>query len=99
MSPNPGSYEPDAKYIEGTYAGRKWELGSRERITTELGTFDCQVIYLKDNGRTTGTIWANEKIRTPIKYIVYYEQEGIYDNPFNLITWGCQDLPRKRFYY
>lgn len=87
-----GFYEPDTRYIEGTYAGLKWELGPREGITTELGTFDCQVIYLKDNGRTVGTIWANEKIRTPLKYIVYYEQEATkYDMTLTLIEyiWGC----------
>jgi len=50
-----------------------WELGNRETITTELGTYDCQVIYLKENGEIVGTIWAHEDVKAPIKYVFSYE--------------------------
>ncbi len=50
-----------------------WELGNRETITTELGTYECQVIYLKENGEIVGTIWAHEDVKAPIKYVFSYE--------------------------
>ena len=68
--------EMDTGYIEPTVPTGEiqWELGGRESITTELGTYDCQIIYVKQNGVTVGTIWANEDIRAPIKYIYSYEE-------------------------
>ena len=54
-----------------------WVLGGRETITTELGTYDCQVIYLQENGETVGTIWANEDIKAPLKYVITLETENL----------------------
>ncbi|MBU7017272.1 MAG: hypothetical protein HXS44_07160 [Theionarchaea archaeon] len=51
----------------------EWELGGRETITTDMGTYDCQVIYLKRDGKVFGTIWANEEFRAPLKYVVSYD--------------------------
>ena len=68
--------ETDSGYIEPilSLGDIEWELGHRETITTDLGTYDCQVIYLKENGITIGTIWANEEVRAPIKYEISYEE-------------------------
>jgi hypothetical protein len=42
-----------------------------------MGTYDCQVIYLKKEGKIVGTIWANEEFRAPLKYTVSYEIEDL----------------------
>jgi hypothetical protein len=55
----------------------EWKLGKRETITTELGTYDCQVIYLKKDGKKFGTVWAHEEFRTPLKYVITYEVEDM----------------------
>ncbi len=70
-----GEEEADTGYIEPPIfvLGLTWELGGREAITTELGTFDCQIIYVKQNGELIGTIWATEDIKVPIKYVYSYE--------------------------
>ena len=70
-----GEEEADTGYIEPPIfvLGLTWELGGRETITTELGTYDCQIIYVKQNGELMGTIWATEDIRSPIKYVYSYE--------------------------
>ena len=67
--------EADSSFTEAQtyFQGLEWELGGRETITTELGTYDCQVIYLKDAGETVGTIWANEEFKSPLKYAITYE--------------------------
>lgn len=72
-----GEEEVDTGYIEPVISlgDIVWELGDRETITTEFGTYDCQVIHLKENGETIGTIWANEDIRAPIKYVISYKSE------------------------
>ena len=69
--------EQDSGYLEPEVSAGEfeWELGNRETITTELGTFDCQVIYLKVNGEVLGTIWANEEFKVPIKYVYSYKTE------------------------
>ena len=66
-------YNAGATYV----AGLEWVLGGRETITTELGTYDCQVIYLQENGETVGTIWVNENIKAPLKYVITAELENI----------------------
>lgn len=55
---------------------QEWELDGRESVTTPAGTYDCQVIYLKENGKQVGTIWANEDVSVPIKYTFTYEAEN-----------------------
>lgn len=69
--------EQDSGYLEpaATTGVFEWELGDQENITTEMGTFDCQVIYLKSNGKILGTIWANEEYHSPIKYYYSYKTE------------------------
>lgn len=75
--------EQDSGYLEPAVSVGEfeWELGDRETITTEMGTFDCQVIYLKVNDEVLGTIWANEEYRVPVKYVYSYKTE---DTEFTL---------------
>lgn len=63
--------EQDSGYLKPAVPVEEfeWELGNRETITTQMGTFDCQVIYLKVNDKVFGTIWANEEYRVPLKYV------------------------------
>lgn len=70
--------EQDSGYLKpGVSTGEfEWELGNRETIITEMGTFDCQIIYLKTDGKIIGTIWANEEYKAPIKYYYSYKAEG-----------------------
>ena len=67
------------EYVEAsTYVSElEWELGGREKITTELGTYDCQVINLKKDGKKVGTMWAHEEFKTPLKYVITYETEDM----------------------
>jgi len=51
------------------------QLGGRETVKTPPGTYDCQVIYLKENNEVVGTIWVNEEIRVPVKYVATYKTE------------------------
>jgi hypothetical protein len=71
--------ETDSGYTEPvfSYGELQWELGARETITTDMGTYDCQIIYLLDDGETVGTIWANEDVRAPIKYEISFKQEDM----------------------
>lgn len=70
-----GGEEIDTEYIEPPtpLEELEWELGSTETITTAMGVYDCQIIYLKENGETVGTIWAHEDFKTPIKYEFSYK--------------------------
>lgn len=70
-----GDEEADTGYIEPPISvlDQVWELGNRETVTTDSGTYDCQVIYLKQDGQTMGTIWASEDVRAPIQYVYSYE--------------------------
>jgi hypothetical protein len=70
-----GEEEVDTGYIEPPIPVEdlQWELGGRESVTTPMGTYDCQIIYLKENEEVVGTIWATEDIRAPIKYVFSYE--------------------------
>lgn len=76
---NGNEVEMDQEALEAaTYMYEaEWELGGRETITTDMGTYDCQVIYLKREGKIIGTIWANEEFRAPLKYMVSYEIEDM----------------------
>jgi hypothetical protein len=69
--------EQDSGYLEPAVSTGEfdWELGNRETITTPMGTFDCQIIYLKENNKVLGTIWANEEYNAPIKYFYSYKTE------------------------
>ncbi|MGD2250600.1 MAG: hypothetical protein PVF58_19570 [Candidatus Methanofastidiosia archaeon] len=51
----------------------EWELGKKERITTDAGRYTCQVIHLKHNGSVVATIWAHETVKVPIKYVYHYQ--------------------------
>ncbi|MBU7017273.1 MAG: hypothetical protein HXS44_07165 [Theionarchaea archaeon] len=56
-------------------SGLEWELGGREITTTDVGKYESQVIYLKNNDRIVGTMWVNRAFRTPLKYVIFYERE------------------------
>lgn len=72
-----GEQEIDSGYIEPPPPGEtEWELGAVETITTELGTYECQLIYLKQGGETIGTLWASKEFSTPLKYIFSASQAG-----------------------
>ncbi len=69
--------EQDTGYIEPISAGEPvWVLGDREVITTEAGTYDCQLIYVKDDEKTLVTMWATEDVAVPIR-CVYSYTEGV----------------------
>ncbi len=69
--------ETDTGYIKPALSEEVvWELGGKETITTKMGTYECQIIYLKENGETVGTIWATKDIETPLKQVYSWEQEG-----------------------
>jgi hypothetical protein len=65
----------DTGYIEhkGSPENLVWELSGRETITTELGTYDCQIIYLKEDSKIVGTMWVNKEIKAPLKYVFSYK--------------------------
>jgi len=69
----------DTGYIEPLISTGEleWVLEGREKITTNLGDYDCQLIYLMENDVVIGTIWANEEIRAPVKYVFSYETEYV----------------------
>ncbi|MBU7018003.1 MAG: hypothetical protein HXS44_10875 [Theionarchaea archaeon] len=73
-----GDQYEDTGLIEPTVSTQllEWELGGREGVTTLMGVYDCQAIYLKKNGDTVGTIWASEKVKVPIKAVFSYEVGG-----------------------
>ena len=70
-----GDQHEDTGLIEPTVSTQllEWELGGREGINTQMGVYDCQIIYLKKNGDTIGTIWASEKVKVPLRITVSYE--------------------------
>ena len=71
-----GEKEQDTGYIEPDSTGeREWVLGDKEVITTEAGTYDCQVIYIKDE-KTVATLWAAKDVAAPIR-CVYSYAEGV----------------------
>jgi hypothetical protein len=72
-----GGEEVDTGYMEPPVAMKdlEWVLGDTETITTAMGTYNCQIIYLKELGETVGTIWATEDVSAPIKYEYSYETE------------------------
>jgi hypothetical protein len=69
--------EQDTGYIEPILPTESstWELGPEETITTPLGTYKCQVIYIMEEEKRVGTIWATQDIRAPLKYMYVYETE------------------------
>jgi len=69
--------EFDSGYMKPAISIREleWELAHKEPIMTDMGTFECQVIFLKENGKTLGTIWANKEARIPLKYVYSYQEE------------------------
>lgn len=66
-----GDLEQDSGYIQPFFSigPSTWELGPKETITTPLGTYECQVIHIMEEGKTVGTIWATKDMRTPLKYV------------------------------
>lgn len=70
--------EQDTGYIEPVSTGEPvWVLGDREVITTEAGTYDCQIIYVKDDEKTLVTMWATEDVTVPIRCVYSYGTEGV----------------------
>lgn len=69
-----GEEEADTGYIEPPLSIEEleWKLGERETATTEMGEYDCQIIYLKEDDEVVGTLWVNEDIRAPLKYVFSY---------------------------
>jgi hypothetical protein len=72
-----GETEQDSGYIEPVVptGPSTWELGPEETITTPLGTYECQVIYIMQEGKKVGTIWATQDIRAPLKYVYTLEND------------------------
>jgi hypothetical protein len=72
-----GETEQDSGYIEPVMPSgpSTWELGPEETITTPLGTYKCQVIYVMEEGKRVGTIWATRDMRAPVKYVYTFENE------------------------
>lgn len=68
----------DTGYIEpkGAPGNLVWELNGWERITTELGTYDCQIIYLKEDSKIVGTMWVKKEIKAPLRYVFSYKYGG-----------------------
>ncbi len=54
----------------------QWELGEKESITVPMGTYECQSIYLKENG-TIGTIWVHNDFKIPVKYVYTIKTEDM----------------------
>ena len=67
-----GFMEPPAHMEE-----LEWELGKREGVSTEMGVYDCQIIYLKREGRSLGTLWASEKVKVPVKFHFSYKSGAV----------------------
>lgn len=51
-----------------------WELGDKELITTSMGVYECQPIYLKEHD-IIGTIWAHKDFNIPVKYVYTIKTE------------------------
>jgi hypothetical protein len=72
-----GEKEQDTGYIEPASTGElEWVLGDKEVITTKAGTYDCQLIYVKDEEKTVVTMWAAKDVAAPIR-CVYSYAEGV----------------------
>lgn len=54
----------------------RWELGNKESVTTPMGIFECQSIYLKENG-TKGTMWVHKNFKIPVKYVYTVKTEDM----------------------
>ena len=71
-----GEQEIDTEYIEPPISGEvEWELGHKETISTELGTHECQIIILKQEGEEIGKMWVSKEFRTPLKYVITSQVE------------------------
>jgi hypothetical protein len=53
-----------------------WELGDKESITTPMGVYECQSIYLRENG-TGGTIWVHKDFNIPVQYVYTIKTEDM----------------------
>jgi len=71
-----GDEEMDSGYIEPVSSGVVWELGNRESVITELGTYECQVITISRNGELVGTLWASKEFTVPLKYVTSVSETG-----------------------
>lgn len=72
-----GDQKIDSGYIEPPPPDEtEWELGNVETITTELGTYECQIIYIKQGGETLGTLLASKEFKIPLKYVFTASQTG-----------------------
>ena len=68
--------EEDSGYIEPVISpGSIWEMGPREKLDTSMGLYDCQIIYIKKSGEIVGKIWVTEEMKTPLKYMYFFETE------------------------
>lgn len=75
----------------------EWELGGKETITSDMGSYDCQVIYLKEKDAIVGIMWVNKAFRTPLKYTIFYVTEDTtLKMNMTLVTyvWGNNSLCR-----
>lgn len=54
----------------------QWALGDKESVTTPMGVYECQTIYLKEHD-TIGTIWAHKDFIIPVKYVYTIKTEDI----------------------
>ncbi|MBU7031842.1 MAG: hypothetical protein HXS53_04885 [Theionarchaea archaeon] len=73
-----GGQEEDSEYIEPPFSGELiWELGHKESIYTDLGTYECQVILLTQEGKEVGKMWVSKEFKTPLKYMFSVEKEGM----------------------
>lgn len=75
----------------------EWELGDKETITSDMGSYDCQVIYLKEKDAIVGIMWVNKAFRTPLKYTIFYVTEDTtlkMDMTLVTYVWGNNSLCR-----
>lgn len=68
--------EVDTGYMEPLIPTEdlQWELGGTDTIQTKMGDYKCQIIYLKENNETRGTLWATKKVKAPLKYVFSYRK-------------------------
>ncbi len=80
----------DSGYIEPVISEEStWEMGPRECIDTSTRVYDCQVIYLKKAGELVGIIWVTEDIKTPLKYVYFFETEDSHTTVTMTLNWHC----------
>jgi hypothetical protein len=71
-----GEEEIDSEYIEPPLSGElQWELGHKETISTGLGTHECQIIVLKEEGKEVGKMWVSKDFKTPLRYVFSVQDE------------------------